>query len=64
MPRRNNTLKFTPFRAQNCESKRKYNTENEAKQTAEYQMLITKDLELSVYKCDLCQKWHLTSIKN
>lgn len=61
MPRRNKSVKSSvrPL-ITTCESKRKYTTEKQANDTAEYQMLINSDLELSVYKCDLCQKWHLT----
>jgi len=62
MPRRNKPVKHARLepRFDNCDSKRQYLTEREAKATAEYQMLINFDLELSVYKCNMCHKWHLT----
>lgn len=44
--------------------KKSYKTEDEAKKTAEIQMLVNQGLELKVYKCDLCNYWHLTSVKN
>lgn len=47
---------------QNCNSKRKYRNENEATRTAEVQMLADMNLELSVYKCDVCRHWHLTRV--
>lgn len=47
-----------------CDSKRIYKTEKEAKQTAEYQMLINQNLDLFVYKCDICSCWHLTKKTN
>jgi len=62
MPRRNNGAKYVrQIFVRNCDSKRQYKNEREAKQTAEYQMLIHQNLELSVYKCDMCNYWHLTS---
>ncbi|HMI09778.1 MAG TPA: hypothetical protein VK497_05290 [Candidatus Saccharimonadales bacterium] len=61
MPRQNNTPKHQPFRfASNCEQKRRFGTEKEAQDAAEYQMLLKPNLELSTYKCDLCGGWHLT----
>jgi hypothetical protein len=65
MPRRNKLVKSSvkPL-ISTCTSKRKYSSEKQARDTAEYQMLINSDLELSVYKCDICQKWHLTRQKN
>lgn len=47
----------------NCNSKRKYRSENEATRVAEIQMLADMNLELSVYKCDSCRFWHLTRNK-
>jgi len=64
MPRRNKQIKHTKTTDNNsCDSKRQYLTERQANQTAEYQMLINSDLELSVYQCDICHKWHLTRRK-
>jgi len=61
MPRRNKSIKYikTIF-SYDCSDKRKYANEREAKETAEYQMLINPDLQLATYKCELCHKWHLT----
>ena len=66
MPRRNSIPKpiIRFVLKNNCDAKRKYPTENAAIQTAEHQMLLNYDLELSVYKCDNCNKWHLTRNKN
>jgi len=64
MPRRNqqNLHKKITF-INNCQPKRKFNNEKEAIKAAEYQMLIDINLDLSVYKCDICNKWHLTRSK-
>lgn len=62
MPRRNKTIKHVRLvNRNNCTLKRKYPTEQQAKQAAEYQTLLKPDLELSVYKCEMCCKWHLTT---
>jgi hypothetical protein len=61
MPRRNrqiNHVKTTT--GDSCHLKRQYLTERQAKETAEHQMLINSSLELSVYLCNICHKWHLT----
>jgi hypothetical protein len=61
MPRKNNTPKHHSFRSvNNCDTKRRYKTEKEALAAADYQMLVNQNLELSVYKCELCGGWHLT----
>ena len=61
MPRKNNQIKHTRLMiSNNCQPKRQFLNEKEATSAAEYQMLINQNLELSVYKCDTCQKWHLT----
>lgn len=44
----------------NCDKKRRFTSEREANKAAEYQMLVKPELELFVYKCDLCGGWHLT----
>lgn len=65
MPRHNKTIRHTRLiTIDNCQPKRKFLNETEAKNAAEYQMLITPNLELSVYQCDICHKWHLTRQKN
>jgi hypothetical protein len=61
MPRKNNAPKHAPFHfASNCQAKRRFTSEREAQATADHQMLIKPDLELTVYKCELCGGWHLT----
>jgi len=51
----------TPFRfTSGCDQKRRFKAEKEAREAAEYQMLITPTLELSVYMCQMCGGWHLT----
>ncbi len=64
MPRQNHTKPHQPFRfASNCQQKRRYGNEREALEVAAYQMLLKPELQLGVYKCELCGGWHLTSIK-
>ncbi len=61
MPRRNKALKHDRFEIKNnCTTKRKFSTEQQAKKAAEHQMLLNTDLELSTYRCEICCKWHLT----
>lgn len=61
MPRKNKTTKHQPYTFNNLFCvKRKYKNEKEALSAAEFQMLQDMNLELSVYKCDLCKFWHLT----
>ena len=61
MPRKNRTQPHQPFRqTSNCQSKRRFASERQAKEAAEHQMLLKPDLELSAYKCELCGGWHLT----
>jgi len=61
MPRNNKSIRHQPFSINGlfC-TKRKYRNEKEAQEAAEFQMLHDMNLELSVYKCDLCRYWHLT----
>jgi len=68
MPRRNpkhSSLRFT-FTASNlqwntCAAKRRFPTEKQALEAASIQMLTNFQLELSVYRCDICHGWHLTN---
>lgn len=61
MPRRNKTPLHQPFEHKNtCQTKRRFKTQAQAKETAEHQMLINMNLELSTYKCEQCGFWHLT----
>lgn len=47
--------------APDCSHKRAYESEYEAQRVAEHQMGKTPGLELRVYECDGCEKYHLTS---
>jgi hypothetical protein len=61
MPRHNRQIKhIKAVFVNNCQSKRQYSNERQAREVAEYQMLINTGLELSIYLCDDCHKWHLT----
>lgn len=63
MPRRNRPIKHIHTKLvinDNCNPKRKFGSEREALRAAEYQMLINPNLDLAVYQCDVCFKWHLT----
>lgn len=65
MPRRNKSIKYLPIAFPNgCDLKRKFSSKYLAGETAEYQMLINPTLQLFVYQCDLCHKWHLTRRSN
>jgi len=46
-----------------CEGKKVFDSEAKAIAAAEFGMLDTLGLELSVYQCHVCHKWHLTSVK-
>jgi len=60
MPRKNHQI---PHEKQNyitgCHGKRKFKTEREALEAADYQMLLKPQLELHVYHCAFCSNWHL-----
>lgn len=61
MPRRNKTVKHTPYRFTNREAgKTRYSTKQQAEKAAEHQMLINPGLELYVYRLDLDGGWYLT----
>jgi hypothetical protein len=68
MPRRNKPVEqhrsTLTNNLNNCQSKRRFRSLNEAEKVAELQMLQDMRLELSVYKCDYCGGWHLTSHHN
>lgn len=67
MPRQNKTIphqKFiTKVNFKNCNNKIRHKNEKDAKNVAELQMLQKPNLELSTYKCEICNFWHLTRIK-
>jgi hypothetical protein len=61
MPRKNNTPQHQKFQLiSSCSQKRAFATEKLAQAVADHQMLVKPTLELSVYLCPLCHKWHLT----
>ena len=61
MPRKNRPVSRAASRPlPTPHTKRKYRSEGDAMKTAELQMLIHPELELSTYWCDECHAWHLT----
>jgi hypothetical protein len=65
MPRRNPKRsilnnRISLYEVYPCGNKRRFLNEYDATEAAEYQMLVKPTLQLSVYQCDLCHKWHLT----
>jgi len=64
MPRKNykNKLKkLSPVSLNNCQSKVRYDSKDKANKSAEMRNLENLNLNLEVYKCDMCSGWHLTS---
>ena len=64
MPRRNNRQSKAAKRIYSptsCTNKRRYANKLAAERQAYINMLSQPDLELSVYSCDSCKGWHLTS---
>ncbi len=64
MPRKNRQTKATRTTFNlggDCFHKKRYTNELIAKRDAEAMQLGSFDLELSVYKCQRCGGWHLTS---
>lgn len=61
MPRKNRIIKHNRLQVDKftC-NKRHYNSSDEAQAAAELQMLQKMNLQLGIYKCDLCNYWHLT----
>jgi hypothetical protein len=52
---------FIPAKPVMCNGKRRYSNEREAESVKSEQELLTRDLELNVYRCSLgCGGWHLT----
>lgn len=61
MPRRNKQQKHVPFQFVDATAgKKRFGTERQAQDAADYQMLLKPDLELYVYKSDLDGGWYLT----
>jgi hypothetical protein len=55
---------FIPAPPQLCGGKRRYGSEREALLIKEEQELLTRGLELKVYRCQNgCGGWHLTRAK-
>ncbi len=66
MPRKHTVPKHIPYQPLAdavlvCKQKKRYANKLDAERAAELGMLQDTALNLSVYKCDTCQKWHLTS---
>lgn len=64
MPRRHiphNPIRYQPPINTDCQNKRRYPTEKQARTAADTQMLTNMQLELDVYQCLYCRHWHLTS---
>jgi len=56
--------KINSVSIQNCQSKIKFFSEKEAIKASEMQNLSNLSLNITVYKCDICSKWHLTKQLN
>ena len=52
--------RFADIRRRECERKRRYPTEEEARATADHQARAS-GRELKVYECSWCRGWHLSS---
>jgi len=46
----------------NCQSKKQYPNEKMATDAADLKMLMDMSLEIGVYQCTTCSKWHLTQL--
>lgn len=46
-----------------CEAKRFFKTEEEALEAADIRMLENMSVTIGIYQCNICNYWHLTSIK-
>lgn len=65
MPRRRTSIKRTSAihigtQMSVCHAKRRYLNKLEAERAAELKNLEDTSLDLTVYQCDVCKKWHLT----
>jgi hypothetical protein len=62
MTRKNKRIRLTPkpISISSCQTKRAYINEAEAIYAADTHMLESMSLDLRVYKCSDCHKWHLT----
>ncbi len=65
MPRKNKIAKHQRLSINKFDcNKKRYQNARQAQDAAELQMLEDMNLNLSVYKCNLCQYWHLTRQNN
>ena len=64
MPRRHTSTNHTPLPSwsgvASCQAKRKFPNKLAAERAAELKNLEDSTLNLAVYQCDYCRKWHLT----
>lgn len=61
MPRRHFATKHVPYEHKApCDHKQSFKSEVEALKALERQTLVTA-VQLKVYKCPYCAKWHLSS---
>ncbi|MDO4870751.1 MAG: hypothetical protein Q3996_01515 [Candidatus Saccharibacteria bacterium] len=72
MPRHNHKhkpMKHTPFNfekagvSSSCQNKQAYASESAAKQAIMRTQQYNPDIELAIYYCQCCQKYHLTHKK-
>jgi hypothetical protein len=52
--------RFKEIRRKECERKKRYASQEEARETADHQARTT-GRELNVYECSWCRGWHLSS---
>ena len=52
--------RFAEIRRSECGKKKRYESESEARATADHQARVTGK-ELKVYECSWCRGWHLSS---
>lgn len=50
---------MTPRAITNCQSKKRYDTRDQAVAQEDY-LWREKGVDVSVYKCPMCEGWHLT----
>ena len=46
-----------------CEGKKRFETEADAIDGADFHMLENMNIDLSVYQCHICHYWHMTRAK-
>lgn len=64
MPRRTHKIHHTPLKFTSgvavCGAKRRFANKLEAERAAELKNFEDVTLDITVYQCDYCKKWHLT----